>query len=210
MNKIILMGRLTRDPEIRYSQGSNPMAIARYTLAVDKKRKRDGVLAVLCIFLAAACGFDYRKGRIPNALILLMAVAGAMVRCREEGVGGILAFLAGGLPVMLLLYPFFRVGALGAGDVKLFGVTAGFLPFEKILFFSFFSLLIAAIFSVLKLWKKRCGRERLRILLGYLAEFAGSGKLRAYPGSAGEMTTVTVRLSGPVLFSVLLFLGGVY
>ena len=41
MNRIILMGRLTRDPEIRYSQGSNPMAIARYTLAVDKKRKRD-------------------------------------------------------------------------------------------------------------------------------------------------------------------------
>lgn len=41
MNKIILMGRLTRDPEIRYSQGSNPIAIARYTLAVDKKKKRD-------------------------------------------------------------------------------------------------------------------------------------------------------------------------
>lgn len=41
MNKIILMGRLTRDPEIRYSQGSNPMAVARYSLAVDKKKKRD-------------------------------------------------------------------------------------------------------------------------------------------------------------------------
>lgn len=41
MNKIILMGRLTRDPEIRYSQGNKPMAIARYTLAVDKKKKRD-------------------------------------------------------------------------------------------------------------------------------------------------------------------------
>jgi len=35
------MGRLTRDPEIRYSQGDNPMAIARYSLVVDKKRKRD-------------------------------------------------------------------------------------------------------------------------------------------------------------------------
>lgn len=46
MNKIILMGRLTRDPEIRYSQGSNPMAIARYTLAVDKKKKRDDGITV--------------------------------------------------------------------------------------------------------------------------------------------------------------------
>lgn len=42
MNKIILMGRLTKDPEVRYSQGNNPMAIARYTLAVERKFKRDG------------------------------------------------------------------------------------------------------------------------------------------------------------------------
>lgn len=42
MNKTILMGRLTKDPEVRYSQGENAMAIARYTLAVDRKFKRDG------------------------------------------------------------------------------------------------------------------------------------------------------------------------
>lgn len=40
MNKVILMGRLTRDPEIRYSQGENAMAIARYTLAVDRRFQR--------------------------------------------------------------------------------------------------------------------------------------------------------------------------
>ena len=42
MNKVILMGRLTRDPEVRYSAGDNSMAIARYTLAVDRRFKRDG------------------------------------------------------------------------------------------------------------------------------------------------------------------------
>ena len=41
MNKVILMGRLTRDPEVRYSQGAEPMAIARYTLAVDRRGRRD-------------------------------------------------------------------------------------------------------------------------------------------------------------------------
>lgn len=41
MNKVILMGRLARDPEVRYSQGDNPMAIARYTLAVDRRRSKD-------------------------------------------------------------------------------------------------------------------------------------------------------------------------
>lgn len=42
MNKAILMGRLTRDPEVRYSQGENAMAIANYTLAVDRKGRRSG------------------------------------------------------------------------------------------------------------------------------------------------------------------------
>ena len=41
MNKAILMGRLTRDPEVRYSQGDNQMAIARYTLAVDRRFNRN-------------------------------------------------------------------------------------------------------------------------------------------------------------------------
>ena len=42
MNKVILMGRLTRDPEVRYSAGDSSMAIARYTLAVDRRFRRDG------------------------------------------------------------------------------------------------------------------------------------------------------------------------
>lgn len=41
MNKVILMGRLTRDPEVRYSQGENATAIARYTLAVDRRFTRN-------------------------------------------------------------------------------------------------------------------------------------------------------------------------
>ena len=42
MNKVILMGRLVRDPEVRYSQGEKSIAIARYTLAVDRKFKKEG------------------------------------------------------------------------------------------------------------------------------------------------------------------------
>ena len=40
MNKVVLMGRLTRDPEVRYTQGENSMCIARYTLAVDRRMSR--------------------------------------------------------------------------------------------------------------------------------------------------------------------------
>ncbi len=41
MNKVILMGRLTRDPEVRYSQGENAMAIARFSIAVDRRRQNN-------------------------------------------------------------------------------------------------------------------------------------------------------------------------
>lgn len=42
MNKVILMGRLTRDPDVRYSQGERTTAVARFSLAVDRKFKQDG------------------------------------------------------------------------------------------------------------------------------------------------------------------------
>ena len=42
MNKVVLMGRLTRDPDIRYSQGEKATCIARYTIAVDRRFKREG------------------------------------------------------------------------------------------------------------------------------------------------------------------------
>ena len=40
MNKILLMGLLTRDPEVRYTQGESATSVARYTLAVDRRFKR--------------------------------------------------------------------------------------------------------------------------------------------------------------------------
>lgn len=42
MNKVILMGRLTRDPDVRYSQGPEPMAMARFTLAVNRRYSGEG------------------------------------------------------------------------------------------------------------------------------------------------------------------------
>lgn len=42
MNKVILMGRLTKDPDIRYSQGANTTCVAKYSLAVDRKFKQEG------------------------------------------------------------------------------------------------------------------------------------------------------------------------
>ena len=70
MNKVILMGRLTRDPEVRYSQGENSSAIARYTLAVERRfrRNNDGEQSVdfiNCVAFGRAAEFAekyFRQG----------------------------------------------------------------------------------------------------------------------------------------------------
>ena len=60
MNKVILMGRLTRDPDVRYSAGATPLAIARYTLAVDRRFKKDGEASadfISCVVFGKAAEF---------------------------------------------------------------------------------------------------------------------------------------------------------
>ena len=167
-------------------------------------------MAVLCVMLTAACWMDYRKKRIPNLLITAMFLYGMVWRFSREGAGGTAAFAVQAVMVICLFYLFFKLGAMGAGDVKLFGVTAGFLPFKKILIFLFISLLIAAIISLIKLWKKKYFWERLQYFAGYLADVWKSGRWRLYLESGEENTDVGICLSGPILLSLLLYLGGVY
>ena len=66
MNKVVLMGRFTRDPEVRYSQGENALAIARYTLAVDRRFKRDGEQSadfINCVVFGKSAEFTERYFR---------------------------------------------------------------------------------------------------------------------------------------------------
>lgn len=49
MNKVALIGRLTRDPDVRYPQGGEPMAIARFTLAVDRRTKNRDADFISCV-----------------------------------------------------------------------------------------------------------------------------------------------------------------
>lgn len=74
MNKVILMGRLTRDPEVRYSQGAEPVAVARYTLAVNRRFKRkDEPEAdfIPCVAFGKSGEFaekNFRKGQLVGVI----------------------------------------------------------------------------------------------------------------------------------------------
>ena len=70
MNKVILVGRLTRDPEIRYSQSAEPLAVTRYSLAVNRRFKREGepdADFINCVSFGKAAEFAnkyYKKGQM--------------------------------------------------------------------------------------------------------------------------------------------------
>ena len=74
MNKVILMGRLTRDPDIRYTEGDNSLAIARYSLAVDRRFKKEGEATadfINCVAFGKSAEFaeKYLKKGIKIAVI---------------------------------------------------------------------------------------------------------------------------------------------
>ena len=72
MNKIILMGRLTRDPEIYYSQGEKPIAIARFTIAIEKKQKReDGATADFFQMVSFGKGAEFAEKYLKKGIKML-------------------------------------------------------------------------------------------------------------------------------------------
>lgn len=132
--------------------------------------------------------------------------------CRSYGKGGagaVLLFLLVTAVVVISMYCFFQIGALGAGDVKLFGVCAGYFPEDKVLSFLFFSLLAAAVISLIKLLLEHNLCKRFCYLKEYITRVCESGCLCLYMEKE-ECSKAGICLAGPVLCSVLLHVGGVY
>ena len=77
-------------------------------------------MALFCAFFVVACGFDYCKRRIPNWLIILIILNGFCFRFDRYGPMGIFLFSGQAVAVFLFFYFLFRIGAFGAGDVKVF------------------------------------------------------------------------------------------
>ena len=70
MNKVILMGRLTKNPEIKYAGKDNDMAVARYTLAVNRRYKRDGEQEadfISCVTFGKSAEFAQNKETNPSS-----------------------------------------------------------------------------------------------------------------------------------------------
>lgn len=167
-------------------------------------------MAVLCAFLVVACYYDYTEGRIPNVLLVFLLVIGLGRNFYIGGIPLLLDCLISVLIMMAVMYPLFKIGTLGAGDVKLIGICGGYLPSDKILLFLFFSMLIAASISLIRLIKEHNLQERFSYFCEYMMDVLKSGQFRLYIEDGLAKRRAGICLSGPILCSVLMCWGGIY
>ena len=109
-----------------------------------------------------------------------------------------------------VFYPFFKIGALGAGDVKLLAVCSGLVGGIRALYFVFFAMLIASILGLIRLVIRKEFVKRIRRLVGYIEIMVNTGKIERYHESREAAIKSGVALAGPMLVSALIGIGGLY
>ena len=166
-------------------------------------------MEILCLFLVLACVYDYGWRRIPNFLVLVCFLTGLGRTYLKQGLGRAGIYLAAVVTVMCILYPAFKIGVLGAGDVKLFAVCAGYFPVGKIGEFLFMSLGLAAVAAVFKIGKERSWKKCIDRFASYMEQLAG-GEWRLYIEDERERRAAGICLAGPMLGSALLYWGGFF
>lgn len=167
----------------------------------------------MLLLVGAAVIMDFLFDKISNECILLLIMTGLSYTAWKGSTKDfLLALLSMTVPV-LVLYPVFMIGGLGAGDIKLFAAIGCFLPGRSMLICLILSFLIAAFFSLLKMAAQHDFLQRMQYLLSYLHDVFTTGSWELY---AQDISDHKIRKKGkvhfalPVFISVMLFAGGVY
>ena len=98
---------------------------------------------------------DFKRDRVYNGWIFLGILAGLFFHIQEGGWYGACSAAIPMLIPFVLLYPIYKIGALGAGDIKLFMVSGSFLKTEQLVHVIMVSFIIAALFYLLEMCKTR-------------------------------------------------------
>lgn len=103
---------------------------------------------IAIVVAAAACVYDLRTRRIPNVLTFGAAVAALVFHAAMAGTTGVMTTAGGWLLGVALFFPFFALGGLGAGDVKLLGAIGAWLGPGVVLPVGMYSALAGGIFAI--------------------------------------------------------------
>lgn len=160
------------------------------------------------VFCVAVC-MDLRFYKIPNLCIYTGMLFGLIMTYVSYSVVGILGTCIAMSVIFMVFYPFYLIGGLGAGDVKLLMMTACFIHKERFIKYLFVTFMLAAAISVIKMLLFRESRQRLVYLAQYLKKAALTGSIDHYITNR-ENKRCVIRLSIPAFMSLIVMCLGVY
>lgn len=168
--------------------------------------------SVLLLLLLLSAFADLKTDRIPNGFILIGILIGF---CGSLCAGRNILEISGSVSLaFLLLYPLYKIGALGAGDVKLFIMIGSFCQALELLFILAGAFVIGAVFSLVKLLVEHNGRERFYYFFSYLSEVMRSGHWKIYGEDLVKdyhaYRRNKIHFAVPILFSAAMRIGGLF
>ena len=167
------------------------------------------LLSLCAAFTAAAAAVnDCVRGKIPNMLILAGLGVSAAVHILGDGLSGLLPFVTGLAPPLLLLAPAFLLRMTGAGDVKLLMVLGSFFGASGALRLLLAVFACGSVYALVRMARMRLFAARARYFLTYAADFLSTGVLRPYRQEGGRPENV--RFGFPILLGTLLYIGGIF
>ena len=179
-------------------------------------------MIVLLLILLVAVYTDYKYGKIPNVLIIVGLGLGLLVSYIRGQLPFLVEGIAGIVLPVLLLYPAFIIGGMGAGDLKLFSVVGSFLGIRGVLISLIIAFVLGAIFSVVMMIRFHYFKERIYYFFSYVTDLFVFGKWKLYESEEkpysddgfktfelSEFPKHKIHFALPVFLGALVYVGGI-
>ncbi len=166
-------------------------------------------MGILIGVFSVAVFTDWRYYRIPNVCVGAGALAGLIMTFVSDSALGLAAAAASMVIIFLAFYPFYLLGGVGAGDIKLFMTAGCYMRGDALVHYLLVTMLMAAVCSILKMLAYKESRERLFYLMRYIKKAALTGAMDEYQIDRTQKKCV-IRLSIPAFVSLILMCAGAY
>lgn len=152
--------------------------------------------------------YDFYWRKIPNILIACGGLLALLIQFYLGGIAGVFRAVLGMLLPCLVLYVLFSIGALGAGDIKLFAMIGAFLGTYRTILCMIIAFAVGAVISIGKMCHNGNYMVRMQCLARYMQDVIRTGKWKLY--DSGEDMKNRIHFSLPILISaIVLWITGI-
>lgn len=160
-------------------------------------------MGILIGVFSVAIFSDLRRYKIPNACVSVGIIAGLIVTGISYSVIEVMESLVNMIWIFMAFYPFYLLGGIGAGDIKLFMMTACYLRGNVLFRYMTITIITAAVWSVVKMLLFTECRERLFYLGRYLKKVVLTGTIDTYMVDKSQKRAL-IRMSVPAFLGLLI------